>query len=217
MVSLIVLLASVAQAAPLACRPVEGVGCYLPLAQSGGDETPILVYLRGWFDRWEERVPPELRAASAQDAVRFYGLAEAARSVGAGLLVTGSADVGVSDETLEAQEKVRFGRLYLAAHSVSYEGLSRTLGRLRRPDRIVMLDNFYFQKELSLKIQQQVAAGAVCAGYVTPHNRQRYETRFKPFVYCPIQALNGRQHNRGVNRCLGPLLNTLHCNSGGME
>lgn len=213
-ISLVFLLAAHAHAAPPDCRPIEGVGCYRPPAGKPGDAPPILVYLRGWFGRWEGRVPPEHRAASAQDAVRFYALAEAAEAIGAGLLVTGSADVGVTDEILdqlEAQERTRFGRLFLASHSGGYVGLSRTLGRLRRPDRIVMLDNFYFQEELALAVQQQVAAGAVCVGYFTPHNRERYEARFRPFAYCPVQALSGQEHNRGVNRCLGRLLNSLRC------
>ncbi|MBI4349554.1 MAG: hypothetical protein HY553_22150, partial [Elusimicrobia bacterium] len=130
------------------------------------------------------------------------------------LLVTGSSDVSVSDELLWGLERragLAFGKLYLAAHSGGNVGLARSLGRVRRPDRIAMLDNFYFAESLSHAIQREVAAGAVCAGYLTAHNRERYEKRFMPFVYCPIQDRSDLGHDGGVNRCLGKYLARTSC------
>jgi hypothetical protein len=74
-----------------------------------------------------------------------------------------------------------------------------------------MLDNFYFAEGLSRAIQAKVQAGAVCTGFYTKHNEDRWAKRFKPFVYCPVDYHEDYGHDGGVNRCLGSYLRETAC------
>ncbi len=213
--SVLALALSIAAAAAPECVPVDGIGCfYAPSGLSPESKAPLLVYLRGHYESYKGAVPSAQRADSAKQAFGKFELGPLADREGMAVLVTGSSDVGVTDAALEALQsrfRLTFGALYLASHSGGNKGLKSTLGKVRRPDRIVMLDNFYFEKEFSLVVQQQVAAGTVCAGFFTRHKEQSYEANFKPFAYCPIDDGPGFDHNLSVNRCLGKYLHATTC------
>ncbi|MBI5203128.1 MAG: hypothetical protein HY925_16175 [Elusimicrobia bacterium] len=197
------------------CAPLGGIGCfYVPDSLPRGAKPPLLVYFRGHWGDYKGSVPVELRTASARDALDQFELHRLAETEKIAILVTGSSDVGVSNEVLSTVRRkngLEFGALYFASHSGGYLGLSSSIGRTLRADRIVMLDNFYFGTDLARVIQQQVAAGSVCTGFYTKHNQDRWERYFKNGVYCPVDTGQGIEHNASVNRCLGKYLKSTTC------
>jgi hypothetical protein len=207
---------AVAQTTP-ACAPVPGIGCvYIPSTASDG-AAPLFIYFRGWLAPHNGSVPAKERVSSAGQAFTFYGLGPAADAAGAVLLVTGSSDVSVRDADVDALEKQlgrRFTSLILAAHSGGYVGLGASLPPKRKVERVIMLDDFYFDDSaasVGRAVADVVQRGAACAGYYTPHNKDRWEQRFKPYLTCPVEAFGPNDHNAKVNECLKGYATTGTC------
>lgn len=193
---------------PAECRALGTVGCYLAPPNAGGAEPALLVYFRGfWRGHGNGSVPQGERLASSRQAMEFYGLEAAAAQAGAALLVTGSSDSQVTEKdiaAIEAASGVSFKKVHLAAHSGGYDGFFKSLPGLRRPDRIVMLDDFYFTDSArSRLVQDRVRAGAVCSGFYTSHNEARLRAGFGKEVDCAVEKKDDLGHERGVRACLG--------------
>ena len=194
---------------PPACAPVPGIGCvYVPPRAAEDGSAPLFVYFRGWVKPFKGSVPPSELLLSARTAFSSYELGRAADAAGAVLLVTGSSDAAVRDadiDALEARVGRRFSRLILAAHSGGYVGLAASLPQKRAVARVIMLDDFYFDDgpaSLGRRVAALVDQGAACAGFYTPHNKERWEQRFKPYLVCPIDAFGPDDHDAKVKDCL---------------
>jgi hypothetical protein len=212
-----VLTASLASAqTPHPCAPVAGIGCVY-VSPKAADDAPLFVYFRGWTKVHKGSVPPAERARSAQDAFAFYELGRAADAAGAVLLSVGSSDAVVRDadvDALERQTGRNFRRLILAAHSGGYAALDAFLPQRRDVARVIMLDDFYFSDgpgSLGRKVAALVGKGAVCAGFYTPHNKERMEQRFKPYLTCPLDAFAPPDHDPKVKACLAGYATTGTC------
>lgn len=195
------------------CRPLPGVGCvYVP---ANLDREPgLMIYFRGHWRSYRGQVPEELRVESARSALAAYGIKAAADRSGLTVLITGSSSVGIGDRELaEARAAAGrpFSRLVLAAHSGGYIGLGKSLPHLPPAARILMLDDFYFDADLTALIKARVEAGTSCTGFVTRHSRARWEARFKPFLVCPVDLYQDSEHEAAVPRCLGAYLERTTC------
>ncbi|MBI5595596.1 MAG: hypothetical protein HY928_05840 [Elusimicrobia bacterium] len=194
-----------------ACRALGSLGCYLVPPGLEGKEPALLVYFRGfWSGHGNERVQEGERLASSRQALGFYGLEAAAARAGAVVLVTGSSDAAVTEADIaavEAQLGVSFKKVLLAAHSGGYNGLLKSLPGLRQPSRIAMLDDFYFTDKDKVKLlQDRVAAGAACSGFLTSHNEERWKGAFKDKLDCAVEKKDALGHNGAVNACLAAYL-----------
>ena len=220
MIPLLALLsATLAAAAPShPCAPVDGIGCvYIPASAAADGPAPLMVYFRGWVNKYNGSVPVSERLLSARTAFTGYELGRAADAAGAVLLVTGSSDAAVRDADIDALEKQvgrQFSRVILASHSGGYAGLTASLPQKRTVSRVIMLDNFYFDDgpdSLGHHVADLVAKGASCAGFYTPHNQDRYEQRFKPYLACPVDAFAPTDHDAKVKECLRGYATTGTC------
>ena len=194
------------------CLEVRSTGCvYTPAAGDGG----LLIYLRGWWGQYRGSVPARMRTVSARTIFREVGLQRVADRSGLTVLVTGSSDVAVLDADVKALERAarrKFSRVAVAAHSGGFVGLEATLQDLPAIVRVVMLDDFYFDREpLTGLIAARVGSGAKCTGFVTTHNLDRWQKRFKPFVECPVDVFADDEHTAAVGRCLGSYLDKTTC------
>ena len=203
---------------PPACAPVPGIGCVYVSPKAAEDgSAPLFVYFRGWVKPYNGSVPVPERPSSAQGAFSTYGLGAAADAAGAILLVTGSSDAAARDADIDALEKQvgrRFSRLILAAHSGGFVGLNASLPQRRAVARVIMLDDFYFNDgpdSLGRRVAALVGKGAACAGYYTPHNKDRWEQRFKPYLACPVDAFGPNDHDAKVGACLAGYATTGTC------
>jgi hypothetical protein len=215
---LALLTASLASAQTPACAPVDGIGCVYVSPKASEDGTAALfVYFRGWVSPYNGSVPVSERLRSSRSAFVNYDLDRAADAAGAVLLVTGSSDAAVRDADVDALEKKvgrRFSRLILAAHSGGYAGLAASLPQNRTVARVIMLDDFYFDDgpgSLGHRVADLVAKGAACAGFYTPHNKDRYEQRFKPYLACSVDAFGKDDHDAKVKQCLRGYATTGTC------
>lgn len=219
-----ILLASVLAAtfaaaqAPSPCAPVAGIGCvYVPAKAAEDGSAPLFVYFRGWVNGYNGSVPVAERLKSSRTAFTSYDLGRAADAAGAVLLVTGSSDAAVLDADVDALEKQvgrRFTRLILASHSGGYAGLNASLPQKRAVARVIMLDDFYFNDgpdSLAHRVAALVDKGAVCDGFYTPHNKVRWEQRFKPYLTCPVEAFGPNDHDAKVKECLRGYATTGTC------
>jgi len=197
----------------------ESIGCYYAAQPALGQNPPaLLIYLRGWHPVMGKTVPLDKRLESARfDFTRFNlsGTAEANNLV---VLVTGSSDSDVTQSdiaTIEKATKVKFGQVYLAAHSGGYTGLAKTLSNLSQVNRIILLDNFYFGSVVAKSIKKRTDKGMACTGFYTEHNKSRYEKYFKTSVQnCPVELhadIYPHGHNDSVNTCLGTYLTKTSC------
>ncbi len=205
------LLAPVA-AAELAspCLPLRDLGCFYRPVPLGAPAAPaLLVYLRGWYAHYQGEVPAAKRLESARQAFSFYGLENAGMAV----LVTASSHLSVSAADLAGLD-MRFERIVVAAHSGGHAALKDTLTALGPVERVLMLDNFYFDRDLSEFLRPRVSAGMACSGYYTAHNRLRYEERFKPFVPCAVSDLTALGHDGAVPKCLASWAKGEPCVTG---
>ena len=203
---------------PPACAPVDGIGCVYVSPKAAEDRSaPLFVYFRGWTDPYDGSVPVSKRLLSARTAFSSYELGRAADGAGAVLLVTGSSDAAVRDADVDALEKQlgrQFSRLILAAHSGGYAGLAASLPQKRAVARVIMLDDFYFNDgpdSLGHRVADLVGKGAACAGFYTPHNKARWEQRFKPYLTCPVEAYGKTDHDAKVKECLRGYATTGTC------
>lgn len=201
-----------------ACAPVAGIGCvYVPASAAADGAAPLMIYFRGWVKPYDGAVPAAERLRSARTAFTSYELGRAADAAGAVLLVTGSSDAAVRDADVDALEKQvgrRFSRLILAAHSGGYDGLGESLPQKRAVARVIMLDDFYFDDgpdSLGHRVADLVGKGAACAGFYTPHNKDRYEQRFKPYLACSVDAFGKNDHDAKVKECLRGYATTGAC------
>lgn len=209
--TLLVLLAPAARGAE--CAAFGKLGCYY-VPPEAGRSPALIVYLRGHYGEHKGEVPASRCRESARDAFRRYGLGATADSAGAAVLVTCSSHLGVRPEDLarlEAAAGVRFSRRALAAHSGGFVGLEKSLDAGLPAERLLMLDDFYFGPELARKVQQRVAAGATCAGFYTEHNRERYQSWFRPHAHCEVEARDDYGHDDAVVTCLGEYLTKPSC------
>lgn len=186
-------------------------------ANQSGSAT-VLVYFRGHWGDYKGNVPAGTRLASARQAFSAYELKRAADENKVVVLVTGSSDVSVSEEDLDKlaeAAKVKFTGRWLASHSGGFVGLGASLKKLGPVNRVVLLDTFYFGEDLSKLVAARVAAGAVCTGFLTPHNKDRWSKRFVPFVAekaCPVNLYTAHsEHEDAVRRCLSPYLSRTTC------
>jgi hypothetical protein len=206
-----------AQTSPT-CAPVDGIGCvYVPAKAAADGSAPLMIYFRGWSPPYNGAVPVAERLRTSRTAFSAYDLDRAADAAGAVLLVTGSSDAAVRDADIDALEKQvgrRFSRLILAAHSGGYDGLTASLPQKRTVARVIMLDDFYFDDgpdSLGHRVADLVAKGAACAGFYTPHNKDRYEQRFKPYLACAVEAYGPNDHEAKVKECLRGYATTGSC------
>lgn len=203
------LLALAASAAESPCRPF-GAGCYYaPDSALEASMPALLVYFRGHWGQYAGSVPEGKRLASARQAFEVFGLKKLAEDQGMVVLVTGSSDAAFTNADLAELERELeggFKRLFLASHSGGYVGLWNSLSKLARPDRVVMLDNFYFAEGLSKLVAERVDKGTECAGFFTKHNKLRYEKNFKPYASCSVEARDDYGHDGAVSKCLPKFL-----------
>ncbi|MEK7857842.1 MAG: hypothetical protein AAB320_01755 [Elusimicrobiota bacterium] len=205
--------AAIAAASGPVCQPFGALGCFYAPPAAEGTRTPLLIYLRGWLNG-QGQVPPESCLASARQAFAVYQIEKAAAAAQSAVLVTCSSHLGVTPSDVVALEKEAgrgFSGTILAAHSGGYVGLGKTLASGVTPQRIIMLDNFYLNKDLSKKIQAAVYGGAACAGFYTKHNTDGYEKNFKPFVQCVVDYHEDYGHEGGVAKCLPSYLKQTTC------
>jgi hypothetical protein len=176
-----------------------------------------MIYFRGWTKDHDGSVPVAERLRTSRAALGDYALNRAAAAIGAVLLVTGSSDAAVRDADIDALEKQTgrsFSRLILAAHSGGYVGLTASLPKRRDVERVIMLDNFYFNDgpdSLGHRVADLVGKGAKCAGFYTPHNKDRYEQRFKPYLTCAVDPFGKNDHDAKVIDCLTGYAATGSC------
>ena len=198
------------------CPALGTLGCFFTPPGLEGKEPALLIYFRGfWTGHGDGRVPERERAASARQALTYYDLAATAEQAGAVVLVTGSSDAAVREADIAAVGAalgLSFKKVYLAAHSGGYTGLLKSLPGLRRPDRLVMLDDFYFTDAGAVQLlQDRVAAGTLCSGFFTSHNEGRWNSAFRGRLDCAVENRDDLGHTDGVRVCLGPYLTTGRC------
>jgi hypothetical protein len=185
---------------------------FSPRSAEGGG---LLVYIRGWWGQYHGHVPAKLLTASARSVFKEAGLRKTADDRGLAVLVTGSSDVAVNETDVRAVERALgrpFAFVWVAAHSGGYDGLTASLADLRPAGRIVMLDDFYFPKApLADMVRARALAGAKCTGFVTRHNLDRWNERFRPFVPCPVDVFENEDHTPAVARCLAAYLDKTTC------
>lgn len=212
-------------AAPEACVEVPSVGCfYAP--PGAGPHPPLLVYMRGFWGEYKNKVPPKLALKSSRQAFETYGLGGVADASHAAVLVIYNCALAVSEETIEklaARTGLDFSKRVVAAHSGAYEGLNASLDAGLHADRLIMLDDFYSGAALAKKIQFRFPAKGSCAGYYTPHrikrkdgtfydNRANFQATFRPFApSCAIEELAEGRHDSGVKDCLLSYLTRETC------
>lgn len=210
MIAALVLAATTASAAPApaVCRAVDGLGCWYASPDAPAADATLMIYFRGWTKGYNGVVPSGLRASSSRAAFADYRLQSAADAAKAVVLVTGSSDAAVKDAEIAALEKEtgrNFSKLILASHSGGYVGLTASVPPSKPVARVVMLDNFYFDDapdSLAHKIGALVDKGAACAGFYTPHNKDRYQKRFAPHAKCAVDAFGPADHDEKVKACL---------------
>ena len=205
---------------PGRCAAFGSLGCYyVPASAKGQAEMPLLVYVRGWYGGHRWHVPAAKRLAAARLAFSDFKMGELAESEKMALLITGSSNLGVLPEYLEAMEKIagaRLPKLIVASHSGGWRGLAQTLKKVPAVERLILLDNFYFMDEdpsLARAIERAVQGGAVCTGFFTRHNAARYG-KFSKLASCPADRYQGKNveyHHDGVTECLGAYLERTSC------
>lgn len=198
------------------CLAFRDKGCLLVPEGGVTGDARLLIYYRGWWrGHGNGSVPGGERIESSRQALSFYGLEAAAAKVGAVVFITGSSDQAFVEEDIAGLEKetgFRFANVSVAAHSGGYVGLFKSLPSLRRPERIVMLDNFYFTDAAkAAAVQKLVEGGAVCAGFYTAHNESRWREGFRSRVTCSVEAQDKLGHEGGVNACLAAYLTKTTC------
>ena len=200
------------------CAPVAGIGCVYVSPKAAADgSAPLFIYFRGWVSPYNGSVPVAARLLSARTAFTSYEMGRAADAAGAVMLVTGSSDAAVRDADIDALEKQvgrSFSRLILAAHSGGYVGIAASLPQKRAVARVIMLDDFYFDDgpdSLAKRVATLVGKGAACSGFYTPHNKDRWQQRFQPYLTCAVDAFGKDDHDAKVKECLRGYATTGAC------
>lgn len=215
------LLATLAPAAvradptPDQCLKFSDIGCYyVPTSTTGA--VPLLVYHRGHHSVYKGEVPPEKCLQSAQQAFISYKLGVLADSAQIAVLVICSSNIGIAPAAISNLSKVSgrvFSKNLLVSHSGGYVGLHKTLNAGVTADRIILLDTFYEEDDsIARLIQAQVSAGAVCTGYFTAHNKDKYENYYEPNFQCSVDDMgDNSNHDLTVTRCLPVYLTQRSC------
>jgi len=220
-ISLLVVLAALcggatAQTSAAPCAPLPGVGCYI--ARPGASR--LLVYHRGHLTHLfqgrysgADEIPPELRPASAAEAVQEYDLAAVARRLDAALIVTGYWNQAVDVAAAAGAAGLPFddGRaVIVAAHSGGGYGVLETLRGLPAVAGLSFLDCFYGEDSGTLVPVAEEAArllrlspAATCTGFYTSDNADRLARLFTPALAdqagrCRFDALEDAAHNSAV-------------------
>lgn len=219
---LALLIASPAFAAP-DCTPYQNKACWY--APGGMGDATLLVYFRGHWNYTGTKDPPKdagslpanLRMKAARKAYADYKLYDLASDQNLLVIATGSSDVVITEEDIAAIVKEAGYRTpakrVLASHSGGFVGLQGSLKVLGPVDRIVMLDNFYFSKELADAIKARTDANTACDGFFTTHNANRVETVFKPVVkdVCKLDSYGNSEHESRVGQCLPSYMTHFGC------
>ena len=198
-----------AKAAPqeTAGVPVKGIGSYFNGGQPG-KQAPLFIYYRGWLSEsnypggglYGGKITGEANILrSSRAAFTHYELMRLASEKGLVVLATGSSDIAVKQadiENLQRELGYDFPRVYVAAHSGGYVGLSASIDSLKRVDGIILLDPFY--SDFSAKILPRTQSGTSCTGYFTPHNKARYQKWFSGLKCSFDESTTDKNHDPWV-------------------
>ena len=199
------------------CAALGDFGCYFafPSVRSAPNAT-LLVFLRGHLDGYGGHVPAAARVQAAREAFVRFRIGDAARKNRAAALITGSSDLSVGSEEIRAVERAlgaRFTRIAVAAHSGGADALLPTLAALPRVDRILMLDDFYFNSSGPYdEIQSYVQRGAACVGFRTGLTESGYQELLKSKLACSVEKYDrDDDHWDKVTECLGAYMSRMSC------
>lgn len=204
------------------CKSLDKFSCLYMNSQIKTDDNVLVIYHRGYWGKHKGNVPNNLRQKSIEQALSFYELDNASDKLKSPMLISTSSNVGFTVKEIEsAIKKVRFEdntKIILVAHSGGFEGLLKTLKYLKNEkykfeiEKIVMLDNFYFNKGAASIFKEFMDKGVKCSGFLTKHNRERYKLRFKDVIApnnCSVELRHG--HNKSVNDCLAAYVKGDKC------
>jgi hypothetical protein len=60
------------------------------------------------------------------------------------------------------------------------------------------------------KLAELINDKTVCNGFLTKHNQERYDERFKNVLQCDIEQKN-HEHNLSVGKCLASFIEKKQC------
>lgn len=180
------------------------------------DSNTLIIFFRGWVsphmaNRYKgsrKQVHPDDWQKAAEDLL-FEDLKLAEIPVESSLFVVGSAHLGLTlEELLILMDESEADYLYFASHSGGYKGMRQTILPMplefwENVKGIWMLDNYYggagFAGDLKRNFGEEFLERS-CFGFVTEHNRQRYNSSYRSF--CPQTLVNQVGHSEGVGVCL---------------
>src|SRR6185295_13978938 len=154
------------------CKKLDGLGClYVPDTMQS--PRTLVIYFRGHHPRWGADVPDDAIVGSSRQAFLSKKLGEQAQARGFAVLVTGKSSLTPARKTVNALKPggKAIDKLVLAAHSGGFDGLLSGYAEFPNPDRLLMLDDFYFGEEDGRKLAKLTQAGASCVGFYTEHNK----------------------------------------------
>jgi hypothetical protein len=195
----------------LNCLALDKYGCLYKKGEVKNDR--LVIYHRGHWGEFGGNVPLSLRTTSINQAINFYELGKSADELDSVMLISSSSIVGYTIQEIESAISNagldKNSKVTLVAHSGGYFGLIKTLNYLKQApyefeiEKIVMLDNFYFEAAKTELFKEYLDQGIKCSGFYTQHNQARYIERFRSEITpetCPIEQRTG--HNTSVNSCL---------------
>lgn len=186
----------------------------------------LIIFFRGWVspsmaNRYKgsrKEVHADSWRHSARDLL-FEDLKLGSLPLDSSLFVTGSSHLGLSQEEInDLMEESGATELFFASHSGGFKGLRQTILPMpvsfwSQVQGVWLLDNYYggasFAQDLERNFGRDFLKDS-CFGFVTEHNRERYEASYKRI--CPNTLVNQVGHSQGVGVCLPFFEKGLSCN-----
>jgi hypothetical protein len=204
------------------CKSLDKYSCLYQKSDVAYQNDAIVIYHRGFWGKHQGNVPIDLRQKSVEQALSFYDLGKSSEKLQKTMLISTSSNVGFTVKEIESAIRgVRLkenAKVILVSHSGGYLGLLKTLKYLKKDsykfkiEKIVMLDNFYFNSSSSSIFKEYFDKGVKCTGFFTEHNSKRLKSRLLKSVgpgVCSIEKRRG--HNKSVNQCLVGYVNGTKC------
>ena len=205
------------------CDNFQSTGCLITPSGYKSSEGKLIVFIRGFWGDYKGHVPEEKLVDSANQISKKFRLFELAVKTGSSVLVIASSNLSLTEDILARVESEtakqlnkpshHFNEITLAAHSGAYVGLMSSIDLLlnestNRLNKIIMLDSYYTSKNES--IANAVKKGHACVGFLTQHNKSRFDTYYQP-IGCISDGPEGYKHSDSVPACLEQYLYKDHC------
>lgn len=175
----------------------------------------LFIYLRGHFEGKSPPHPSSLsdRKRSLEEAVKTYKLAMLSEQVGMPILFSSVANIYFTKAKVRAiMREYNLEEIALASHSGSYTALNKELDLLSSVKEVFLLDNFYGTEAFALELGELIQeSGSLCRGFLTAHNKQRYESRYKKVINCLVEKNAKFDHISSVGVCLPLYLSNKTC------